>query len=370
LGQRQSALESVGLTMSRVDPKFWAGRRVLLTGHTGFKGAWASLWLTRMGAKLTGLSLAPEAGPSLFALAGVAGDVAHHLSDIRDAAAVQRVVADAKPEIILHMAAQSLVRRSYRDPAGTFATNVQGTINLLDAVRALGTVHTVLVVTSDKVYENRNDGRAFVEGDRLGGSDPYSASKAACELAVASYAQSFFDKSATRVATVRGGNVIGGGDFSEDRIVPDIYRSAVAGRAVEIRSPNAVRPWQHVLDCLAGYFIYIQHLQANSVVPNALNIGPLPEHPVTVKALTERMLAALGNPVGLEMSIGDHPPEKLLLTVDAALARQMLGWGDQLMGPAAIDWTAAWYRGLTAGSDVRQVTQDQINQFMAATKEA
>lgn len=353
--------------MSRVDPKFWAGRRVLLTGHTGFKGAWASLWLTRMGAQVTGLSLAPEVGPNLFALAGVAGDVAHHVGDIRDAAVVQRVVTDAKPEIVLHMAAQSLVRRSFRDPAGTFATNVQGTINVLDAVRALGSVQTVLVVTSDKVYENRNDGRAFVEGDRLGGSDPYSASKAACELAVASYAQSFFGKSATRVATVRGGNVIGGGDFSEDRIVPDIYRAAVAGRAVEIRSPNAVRPWQHVLDCLAGY---VQHLHAKSAVPNALNIGPLPEHPVTVQALTAHMLAALGNPVGLEISKGDHPPEKLLLTVDAALARHMLGWGDQLIGPAAIDWTAAWYRGLTAGDDVRRVTLGQIDQFMAATKEA
>jgi CDP-glucose 4,6-dehydratase len=355
--------------MAQVDPTFWAGRRVLVTGHTGFKGAWASLWLARMGAKVTGLSLAPEAGPSLFALASVAGDVAHHVCDIRDAAAVMRIVADATPEIVLHMAAQSLVRRSFRDPSGTFATNVLGTINVLDAVRALGTVQTVLVVTSDKVYENRNDGRAFVEGDRLGGSDPYSASKAACELAVASYAESFFDKSATRVATVRGGNVIGGGDFSEDRIVPDIYRAALAGRAVEIRSPNAVRPWQHVLDCLAGYFIYCQYLHAKSAVPNAMNIGPLPQHPVTVKALTEHMLAALGNPVGLEISQGEHPPEKLLLTVDAALARRVLGWGDQLIGPAAIDWTAAWYRGLTAGDEVRRVTLGQIDQFMAATKE-
>ncbi len=349
----------------RVDPKFWSGRRVLLTGHTGFKGAWAALWLARMGAKVTGLALTPEGRPNLFDLADVTADVTHHVGDIRDAATTHRVVADAAPEIVIHMAAQSLVRRSYRDPAGTFATNVQGTINLLDAVRAQGSVDAMLVVTSDKVYENRNDGRAFVEGDRLGGSDPYSASKAACELAVASYAQSFFDKSGVRLATVRGGNVIGGGDFSEDRIVPDIWRAATAGRPVELRSPNAIRPWQHVLDCLAGYFIFAQHLTIDAAAPRALNIGPRPEQPVTVRTLSEQMLAALGNPIGLKVSAEMHPPEKALLTVDAALARHRLGWGDQLAGLAAIEWTASWYRGLAAGDDMRRLTLHQIKQFSA-----
>ena len=278
--------------MAQVNPSaekggFWAGKRVLLTGHTGFKGSWAAIWLSRMGAEVTGLALAPDASPSLFELANVAGRVESHLVDIRDAAAIERVLADKSFDLVLHMAAQAIVRTSVEDPLATFDTNVMGTARLLQALRGQPALQAVLTITSDKVYANNDSGRAFVESDNLGGKDPYSASKAAAEI-VQSFAKSYFPDVA--VATARGGNVIGGGDFSRDRLVADIVRAQRAGEAVTLRHPEATRPWQHVLDCLAGYFRHLEALATDPAAPRTLNFGPKPAG----REVTVGELASLG----------------------------------------------------------------------------
>ena len=254
MGLGQGAVEAVGVT-ARPDADFWRGREVLLTGHTGFKGGWAAIWLHRMGAKVTGLSLAPDQTPSLYDLARVGELTDSRIVDLRDRAAVAEVVGSKPFDMVLHLAAQPIVRTSIEDPIGTFASNVMGTAHLLDALRAK-TPQAVLCITSDKVYANHETGKAFVEADALGGKDPYSASKAASEIAVHSFARSYFDKAGVPVATARGGNVIGGGDFSRDRLVSDIVRAVRAGQVLTLRHPESTRPWQHVLDCVAGYLVY------------------------------------------------------------------------------------------------------------------
>ncbi|MEM0944639.1 MAG: CDP-glucose 4,6-dehydratase, partial [Pseudomonadota bacterium] len=272
-----------------LSPAFWRGRRVLLTGHTGFKGAWAGAWLGRMGAEVTGFALAPQTQPALFEMLDFPGRSI--IGDLRDPAAISQAVADADPEIVIHMAAQPLVRQSYADPVETYGTNVMGTVHLLEALKP-APAGRILVVTSDKVYENDETGRAFAEGDRLGGHDPYAASKAATEIVVASYRRSFFAEAGVALATARGGNVIGGGDFSADRLVPDIARALAAGRPVELRNPQATRPWQHVLDCLSGYLTYLEALPD---APAALNFGPAdPADALSVAEVTGAMNAALG----------------------------------------------------------------------------
>lgn len=343
------------------DPRFWAGKRVLLTGHTGFKGSWAALWLAEMGAKVHGLSLAPETDPSLFELAGIAGSVTHHIADIRDDAAVARVVAEAKPEIVLHLAAQPLVRRSYREPTLTFETNVMGTAHLLDAALAGDGLKAMLVITSDKVYANDDSGRAFREGDALGGHDPYSASKAAVEMLVHS-AQSRAAAKGVALGTVRGGNVIGGGDYSEDRIVPDIVRAAIRREPLVLRNPAATRPWQHVLDCLAGYFVLAEALAGARETPRALNVGPDPAEPITVADLAEAISPALGLKKGwvLAPDADQQPREMALLSLDPTLARTRLAIHDRLPGRAALEWTAEWYAGVMAGRAARALCLEQI----------
>jgi CDP-glucose 4,6-dehydratase len=343
------------------DPRFWAGRRVLLTGHTGFKGSWLALWLAQMGAEVTGLALAPEGVASHFEAADVAALCQHHIADLRDLEAVRRIVAEARPEIVLHLGAQALVRRSYRDPLGTFATNVGGTANLLEALSETGSVQVILVVTSDKVYANDDSGRAFREEDALGGHDPYSASKAAAEQVVGAWRAARFPTSGpVRLGTARGGNVIGGGDDAEDRIVPDIVRAAQRGDALVLRSPQATRPWQHVLDCLCGYLVYAERLAAGEA-PLALNIGPDPGTPITVADLAEVLLPALGAREGwrLDAAAAAAPREMTLLSLDPACARA-LGIGDRLAGRLALEWTAAWYAGRAAGTPARDLTGQQI----------
>lgn len=343
------------------DPRFWAGKRVLLTGHTGFKGGWAALWLAGMGADVHGLSLAPETSPSLFDLAGIAGSVTHHIADIRDGAAVARIVAEAKPEVALHLAAQPLVRRSYREPTLTFETNVMGTAHLLDAALAGDGLKAMLVITSDKVYANDDSGRAFREGDALGGHDPYSASKAAVEMLVHS-AQSRAAAKGVALGTARGGNVIGGGDYSEDRIVPDIVRAALRREPLVLRNPAATRPWQHVLDCLAGYFVLAEALAGEQETPRALNIGPDPAAPITVADLAEAISPALGLKQGwvLAPDADQQPREMALLSLDPTLARTRLAIHDRLPGRAALEWTAEWYAGVMAGRDARALCLEQI----------
>jgi CDP-glucose 4,6-dehydratase len=346
-----------------VDPAFWSGRRVLVTGHTGFKGSWLTLWLKAMGAHVTGVALAPDTQPSLCELAGVEESCRSIILDIVDADALRKVVVDARPQIILHLAAQPLVRLSYRDPLGTFAANVMGTANLLEAARDAPDLETVLIVTTDKVYENDNAGRAFVESDPLGGHDPYSASKAAAEIVTASWRRSFFNGNA-RVLAARAGNVIGGGDFSADRIVPDVWRAARAGVPLVLRYPNSTRPWQHVLDCLAGYLLYVEAAVRGEAVPHALNFGPAPgASEETVSALAAAMQASLGAASGWAQEKGAFPVEAAKLALDTSAARKALGWRDRYRTDEAIRRTAAWYSAFNAGEDMAAFTRRQIAEY-------
>lgn len=345
------------------DPEFWRGRRVLLTGHTGFKGSWAALWLTRLGAEVTGLALPPDTDPSLFSLAGVDGGMASHLVDLRDREAVRAVVDEARPQIVLHLAAQPLVRRSIREPVETIATNVMGTTHLLDALRRQSGIQAILVVTSDKVYANAERGLPFAEDDALGGKEPYSASKAAVELVAAAFASSYFDERGVPLATARAGNVVGGGNFSEDRIVPDLVRAALAGETLVLRHPEAVRPWQHVLDCIAGYFVYAEALAGREDVPRTLNFGPEPTEPVTVAEFTDALQAALGVAGGWRHEPVAGSVEAKHLTLDSDVARRLLGWRDRLPGRACVSAVADWYQAWMQGADMRQATLAQIADY-------
>lgn len=350
-----------------VNPAFWQGKSVLLTGHTGFKGSWAAAWLAAMGARVTGVALAPETEPNLYGLAKIASDVTSIIADIRDAGRLGEIVGDAKPDVIIHMAAQALVRRSYDDPLETFSSNVMGTANLLEAARKEVSLKAVLIVTTDKVYHNAELNRPFKEEDRLGGHDPYSASKAAAEIVTASYGASWFSDESVPAATARGGNVIGGGDFSADRIVPDIWRAAEASQALVLRYPDATRPWQHVLDCLNGYFCYIEKLVETESVPRALNFGPTGSAAFTVAELTEAVQEALDAPVGWERDPGDVPREMQALSLDTTKARETLEWQDRLPGKDALTWTADWYLAHRTGADVAAFTRQQIAEFMDLT---
>lgn len=349
--------------MSRLPtPAFWEGKRVLLTGHTGFKGGWAALWLTRMGAEVTGIGLAPESGPQFFDLARIGTRTQSQIVDIREPDATAQAVAEAAPDLVLHMAAQAFVRRSIRDPQTTWATNVTGTGILLDAIRAHAPKAPVLVITSDKVYRNDNAGIAFAEDAPLGGKDPYSASKAACELLVASHRTSYFAPAGQVLATVRGGNVIGGGDFSEDRLIPDILRAIEAGEEVVLRHPEATRPWQHVLDCLSGYFVYAEAL-ATREVPLAMNIGPDPEKGETSVGEAARVMMDLLDGPGIRHEPVPGSIEATSLGLDPGLAARELGWLSRLQGRRALDWTADWYAGWRAGDDPQALALSQIEQF-------
>lgn len=349
--------------MAAVNPGFWAGKRVLLTGHTGFKGSWAAIWLARMGAEVTGLALPPDQAPALFDLAGVEGRLRSHFADLRDPAALEAALDGQAFDLVLHMAAQPIVRTSVEDPIGTFATNVMGTAHLLQALRRQPALKAVLVITSDKVYANNETGQAFREGDNLGGKDPYSASKAAAEIVVQSFAKSFFP--GVPVATARGGNVIGGGDFSRDRLVADIVRAARGGAAVVLRHPEATRPWQHVLDCLAGYFRHIEALATDPGTPRALNFGPRPGgREVSVGELATLGVEALGG------QPWRHEPdpkslEAQTLAIDASLAREAIGFESRLEAPEAVALTMDWYRRQAAGEDALALCQEQIEGYEA-----
>lgn len=349
--------------MTRPNPAFWAGKRVLLTGHTGFKGSWAAVWLAQMGAQVTGLALAPDQTPALFDQAGIAGLVESHVVDLRDQAAVEALVRGRDFDLVLHMAAQPIVRTSIEDPVATFAANIMGTAHLLQALRAQPALAAVLVITSDKVYANNEQGRAFQETDALGGKDPYSASKAAAEIVTQSFARSYYETAGVPLATARGGNVIGGGDFSRDRLVADIVRAGQAQGVTVLRHPEATRPWQHVLDCVAGYLVYLERLASDPAAPRALNFGPRPGGPeVTVGELATRATQALG------AKPWRHEPdpqslEARALGIDASLARQVLDFESRLDAPVAVDWTMDWYRAQADGGDALALMRDQISRY-------
>jgi CDP-glucose 4,6-dehydratase len=344
----------------------WQGRRVLVTGHTGFKGAWLWLFLERLGAKLTGIALAPETDPNLSVLAGLTADPRSVELDIRDGERLTAAVITAAPEVVIHIAAQALVRKSYAAPAETYATNVLGTINVLEAVRRAPSVRAVVVVTTDKCYENREWPWAYREEDRLGGHDPYSSSKAAAEIATASWRDSFFSSGSAAIATARAGNVIGGGDWATDRLIPDCARAFVAGRTAEIRNPQAIRPWQHVLEPLSGYLLLAEALlRAPSSATEAWNFGPYDSDTETVEQVVQAFARAWGDTANWALGSGAHPHEARTLRVDAAKARERLGWRPQLDLQTAVNWSAEWYFRWAAGESARALCHDQIDLYLA-----
>jgi CDP-glucose 4,6-dehydratase len=350
--------------MTVPDRQFWSGRRVLVTGHTGFKGAWLSLWLAALGARVSGFGLPAGEGPSLWKLARVGGDVEHVEGDVRDGDALAAAVARLAPEVIVHLAAQPLVRRSYEDPVGTYATNVMGTVNLLDAARRGGEARVVVIVTSDKCYAAREGGAAYREGDPMGGADPYSSSKGAAELVTAAYRASFFEvDGAPAVASARAGNVFGGGDFGADRLLPDVFRAAAAGAPVRIRNPDAVRPWQHVLNPLSGYLRLAERAWEDRAHAAGWNFGPAEEDARPVRWIVERLDALWDGPLRWEIDPGEHPHEAQWLKLDSTLAHERLGWAPRWDLAEGLRRTVAWHLAHRDGGDLRAATLAQVRAY-------
>ena len=351
-------------------PVFWQGKRVFLTGHTGFKGSWLSLWLAQLGAKVSGYALAPPTQPSLFDLAKLESKLAQHtVSDIRDLAVLQQAMAAARPDIVIHMAAQPLVREGYSDPVGTYAVNVMGTVNLLETVRGTPSVRAALIVTTDKCYENSDAVQSFRESDRLGGRDPYSNSKACAELVAAAYRQSFFAAAGSpRIATARAGNVIGGGDWAKDRLIPDLVQAFMNGNAPLIRSPHAVRPWQHVLEPLAGYLSLCEALWAGGA-GEGWNFGPSQDDAKPVSWIADRLAQLWGGKAHwtLDNNAG-HPHEAAYLSLDIGKAGAQLDYAPHWLLDDALASIVAWYKAYAAGEDIGRVTGEQIAAFQAGQK--
>ncbi len=346
---------------------FWQDRRVFLTGHTGFKGAWLSLWLSEMGAKVSGYSLAPSTEPNLFELGGVAATLAANtIGDIRDLEMLSGAMAAADPEVVIHMAAQPLVRESYADPVGTYATNVMGTVHVLEAGRRAGSLRAIVVVTTDKCYENNEWVWGYREIDRLGGRDPYSNSKACAELVTSSYRQSFGTASA-QIASARAGNVIGGGDWSADRLVPDILRGCFSNSGeVRLRNPGAVRPWQHVLEPLGGYLMLAERLATGgSGFDTAWNFGPDTGEERAVIDVAQAIVAGLGRGKIVVDRDPNAPHEATLLRLDCSKVRGLLGWRPCLDFADTIRWTAEWYASWRQDKDMKAFTRRQICDYAA-----
>lgn len=344
----------------------WEGRRVLVTGHTGFKGGWLSLWLRQLGAEVTGFSLPAPTDPSFFEQTRLWELVRHIEGDVRDLAAVERVVRETKPEVVFHLAAQPLVRYSYDAPVETFATNVMGTAHVLEACRNIDGIRAVVCVTSDKCYENREWIWPYRENDAMGGHDPYSSSKGAAELVISAYRRSFFQAGA-RIASVRAGNVIGGGDWAADRLVPDIIRALLAGQAPQIRNPASVRPWQHVLEALSGYILIGQRLlEGRDECACGWNFGPSDEDNRPVGWIVEQMLAAWPEKIGWEHPAGDQPHEAVLLRLDSSKARTELGWRPRLRLQQALMKVIEWHSSVAAGEDARAVSLRQLSDYQVS----
>ena len=357
----QGAMES--LVIPSAD--FWRGKRVLLTGHTGFKGSWLALWLHRLGAQVTGVALAPNSTPNLFQAAGVGDLITSRFCDIRDAAALRDHVVAAQPDIVLHLAAQALVRPSYAQPLDTFATNIMGTAHLLDALRATPSTRVAVMVTTDKVYRNNEWPYPYRESDTLGGHDPYSASKAASELVIASYRDAFLKAQGVSVATARAGNVIGGGDWSVDRLLPDAVRAWRADGELDVRRPDSVRPWQHVLEPLAGYLALAQALWVDPALADAYNFGPAANEAASVRTVIDLAQAAYGRGRTRYADIVDGPHEAGLLTLDTAKARATLQVAPRWPLTQAVTRSMQWYRRFDAGENARDLCHADIDLYEA-----
>ena len=352
-----------------VNPAFWKGTRVLLTGHTGFKGSWLSLWLQRAGAEVVGYALSPITDPSLFEVTRVASGMTSIDADIRDLERVRAVFAEHRPQIVIHMAAQALVHRAYDDPVLTYTTNVVGTMNVLEAARTADELRVMVCITSDKCYQNKEWAWGYRENDRLGGRDPYSSSKACAEQVISSYRHSYFPpkkytQHGVAVASTRAGNVIGGGDWSSDRLIPDIIRAIMANEPVKIRRPKATRPWQFVLEPLSGYLLLAENMWENgSAYSEAWNFGPNIEQIQPVSWITRTVTERWGDGASWELDSAEYPHEDTFLKLDCGLAKARLHWEPRLDLRTALEWIVEWYKAFKVNKEMRRVTEDQIVRY-------
>ena len=359
MGHRQGPLDH---RVARLSPEFWNGRRVLVTGHTGFKGSWLCLLLEQLNARVTGIGLEPPEGGAYSSFLPWS-NVESHITDLRDPEATAAIVDACRPEVVIHMAAQALEPVGFADPILTYSTNVMSTVNLLVAVSALPECRSMVVVTSDKVYENSELGRPFKEDDPLGGTGPYSGSKACVEYVVKAFRRDPTKPLGRRIATARAGNVIGGGDQSQQRLLPDVFRSLAAGKVIELRNPKAVRPWQFVLNPLWGYLLLAERLYNDpDSAPRAVNFGPHLEDSVPVGELVDRTLAEIGS--GSWVDVGESFPEAVQLRLDSTIAEQTLGWSPLVDIDLAVRWTAEWHRADPESSDRRTTSINQIRKYL------
>ena len=355
-------MEGLGM----IDSMFWQGKRVLITGHTGFKGSWLSIWLQSMGAQVEGVALEPPTSPNLFSEARVADGMVSRIIDIRQGNHLKLAFQDIQPEIVIHMAAQPLVRYSYDHPVETYETNVMGTLHVLEAVRSIESVKVVLNVTTDKCYENREWVWGYRETDPMGGYDPYSSSKGCSELLTAAYRRSFFDQKGVAVASARAGNVIGGGDWAENRLVPDMLKAFERDEPVIIRNPDSIRPWQHVLEPLSGYLLLIQRLWENpESFKGGWNFGPHDEDAKPVDWIVDRMVAKWGDRASWHLDQKPNPHEANYLKLDISKSCQALGWKPRWSLDVALDLIISWHKRWLAGEDARKLCESQIDLFVS-----
>lgn len=348
-----------------MDLEFWREKKVYITGHTGFKGSWLSLLLNRLGAEVYGYALSPPTSPSLFEQAEVTKEISSTIGDVRNLNNLKKSMNDIQPEIVLHMAAQSLVRESYTDPVTTFETNIMGTVNILEAVRNLQSVKALIVVTSDKCYKNKEQDNGYVETDELGGHDPYSNSKACAEQVTNSYQSSFFSSlNNINIASVRAGNVIGGGDWAVDRLIPDLIRSFISHQQTNIRNPNAIRPWQHVLEPLSGYLLLAEKLAFTPAFSGAWNFGPNISDAKPVAWIADELTQRWGNDAHWTMDNNEHLKETHTLHLDSSKARNTLGWSPRLHLDQTLEWTLDWYKAYSRNESMQSFTESQIQHYL------
>ena len=365
MGSRQSTVENMGVSLS-LSASIWHGRRVFITGHTGFKGGWLSLWLSSLGAKITGYALAANTEPNYFTAANIGECINSVIADIRDYTCLLEAMRQAQPEIIFHLAAQPLVRRAYRDPRETYETNVMGTVNVLEAARHTPGVHGVVIVTSDKCYENREVNSGYAESDPMGGHDPYSSSKGCAELVTSAFRHSYFSSNAAEVliASARAGNVIGGGDWSEDRLIPDLLRAFSKNAVALIRNPRAIRPWQHVMEPLCGYIMLAERLLQNDhQFASAWNFGPANTNSVPVAQIADQFCKLWGQQAAWQQDANEHPHETHLLALNSDKVRSQLGWQAILPLNAALALIVDWHTAFARGDDMRTVSLGQIQNY-------